>query len=280
MEFLRTQQEVRECVGAWKISGRRLALVPTMGALHEGHLALVRRAKQEADAVIVSIFVNPLQFAPNEDFERYPRSLAADGALLRTEEVGALFCPSAHEMYPENFQTQVTLDKLSDVLCGHSRPGHFRGVATVVLKLFHIVQPDVALFGWKDAQQFILLRRMVEDLNLPIKMIGVETVREEDGLAMSSRNANLSGDERREAPAIYAALQGARERIESGELTAETLRRAIAEKIQSDTHARLDYVEIVSLDKLQPLEEIVPGNTLIAVAVQFPRARLIDNIRL
>ncbi|MFH0795309.1 MAG: pantoate--beta-alanine ligase [bacterium] len=280
MEFLRTQEEVRECVGVWKMAGRRVALVPTMGALHEGHLTLIRRAKNEADAVVVSVFVNPLQFGPKEDFERYPRSLAADGALLRTEEVNALFCPSAQIMYPENFRTHVEVDKLSDGLCGRLRPGHFRGVATVVLKLFNIIQPDVALFGWKDAQQFIILRRMVEDLNLPIKMIGVETVRDEDGLAMSSRNANLSAEERREAPALYAALQEARANFESGERSAEILRRAIAEKIERDTHARLDYVEIVSLDALEPLDEIIPGNTLIALAAQFDKARLIDNIRI
>lgn len=280
MEFLRTQEEVRECVSAWKTSGRRVALVPTMGALHEGHLTLIRCAKNEADAVVVSIFVNPLQFGPNEDFERYPRSLAADGALLRTEEVNALFCPSAQVMYPENFLTHVEVGKLSDGLCGRSRPGHFRGVATVVLKLFNIVQPDVALFGWKDAQQFIILRRMVEDLNLPIKMIGVETVREEDGLAMSSRNANLSVEERREAPALYAALQEARAKFESGERSAEVLRRTVAEKIGHETHARLDYVEIISLDALEPLDKIIPGNTLIALAAQFDKARLIDNIRI
>ncbi len=281
MQTEHTIAGIRAALAPRRKQGERIGFVPTMGALHEGHAALIRRARNECDVVAVSIFVNPTQFGPQEDFERYPRTLEADCALCEHEGVNVLFCPSASIMYPEGYATYVAVERLSEPLCGRSRPGHFRGVATVVLKLFNIVAPDVAYFGWKDAQQLILIRRMTEDLNLPIEIVGVETVREPDGLAMSSRNRYLDPESRRRAPALYEALLQARRAFEQEGVTdCSALAQQIRNHIAQHTGGRIDYVEIVSLDQLQPLTSVQKGNTLIALAVHLGGARLIDNIRL
>ncbi|GAB4320337.1 MAG: pantoate--beta-alanine ligase [Candidatus Sumerlaeia bacterium] len=261
-------------------AGRRVAFVPTMGYLHEGHLSLVREARRRGDLTVVSIFVNPTQFGPNEDFSRYPRDFERDRHLCEAEGVDVIFAPSAEAMYPPGSCTRVFVEGMQDRLCGRSRPGHFMGVCTVVLKLFEIVRPAVAVFGWKDAQQFLILRRMVQDLNLPVEMIGVETVREPDGLACSSRNVYLSPEERRGATILFRSLQQARAMIEDEHRTdAASIRKEMTALITQTPGARLDYVEIVSMDTLEPLEQVRTGGTLIALAVYFGRTRLIDNIR-
>ncbi|MCX7046460.1 MAG: pantoate--beta-alanine ligase [Candidatus Sumerlaeota bacterium] len=261
--------------------GRTIGFVPTMGALHEGHLTLMRQARAETDLVAVSTFVNPLQFGPKEDLAAYPRDFEGDERMCAGEKVDWLFYPTPAEMYPAGYRTYVNVEELGDVLCGRSRPGHFRGVATVVLKLFNIVQPSRAYFGWKDAQQFLILRRMVEDLNLPLEMIGVETVREADGLAMSSRNRYLTPQERAEAPVLRRALVMARERALGAvsPLSAAELRDEMARMIRSESSGETDYIEFVSMKDLKPAARVETG-TLIALAVRFGKARLIDNIRI
>jgi pantoate--beta-alanine ligase len=257
---------------------RPVVLVPTMGALHAGHIALIRRARKLAGRrglVVVSIFVNPLQFGPREDLSRYPRPLAADKRICKGNGVDLVFAPSAEEMYAPDFSTTMSETSLSRMLCGRSRPGHFQGVCTVVAKLFHIIAPDIAVFGLKDFQQFAIISRMVRDLNLPVKLAPVETVREPDGLALSSRNQYLSVAERAQAPVIRAALVAAK----AGGSRAGVLRRAIVKKISSAPLARIDYVEIVDAENLQPVAR-VRRNTLVAAAVYFGRTRLIDNIRI
>ncbi|MCX8037651.1 MAG: pantoate--beta-alanine ligase [Candidatus Sumerlaeia bacterium] len=281
MQIVSDIVSVRAALSPHRKQGQRIGFVPTMGALHEGHAALIRRARTDCNVVVVSIFVNPTQFGPHEDFERYPRTWEADCALCKREGVDLVFSPPAAVMYPEGYATYVTVERLSEPLCGRSRPGHFRGVATVVLKLFNIVAPDAAYFGWKDAQQLILIRRMTEDLNLPIEIVGVETVREADGLALSSRNRYLDAESRRRAPALYEALRLARQAFEQdGVADCAVLTRRICDHIDQHAGGRIDYVEIVSLDQLQPLTSIQKGNTLIALAVHLGGARLIDNIRL
>lgn len=261
-------------------AGRRIAFVPTMGYLHEGHMTLVREARRHGEAVVVSIFVNPTQFGPNEDLARYPRDFERDRDLCAGEGVEVIFAPGAVEMYPEGELTRVFVDKMQDLLEGRSRPGHFMGVCTIVLKLFTAVRPTTAVFGWKDAQQFLILRRMARDLLLPIEMVGVETVREADGLACSSRNVYLSVDERREAVCLSKALARARAMIEKENVReVQAIRHEILSVISEAAHGRLDYCEIVSMDSLEPLAAIEPGNTLIALAVFFGKTRLIDNAR-
>src|SRR5881296_840110 len=223
MKIHKTIQETRSACRAEKDGGRRLGFVPTMGALHEGHLSLVRAAKTQADVVAVSIFVNPSQFGPNEDFSKYPRMLERDCDLLKKEGVDLLFSPSVEEMYPGGIVTWVTVEGLSDKLCGGSRPGHFRGVTTVVAKLFHIIEPDLAFFGQKDAAQVAIIRRMVRDLNMPVEIEVGEIVRESDGLALSSRNAYLDPQERKSALVLYRSLQDAQKLFERGERNSEKL---------------------------------------------------------
>lgn len=263
----------------WKLrrEGRKIGFVPTMGYLHEGHLSLIRKARAENDVVVISIFVNPIQFGPKEDYKRYPRDLRRDLRLAREEGVDIVFYPSVKEMYPEGFCTYVEVEGLSDVLCGKSRPGHFRGVATVCTKLFNIVGPDVAYFGQKDAQQAIIIKRMVRDLNMPLKIKVLPIVREEDGLAMSSRNTYLSKEERKQAPIIYKALRKAKEAFKAGERDAGKIKREVRDLISSMDKAKIDYVEIVDLKDLRPLKEI-DRPALLAVAVWFGKARLIDNV--
>jgi pantoate--beta-alanine ligase len=257
----------------------RRVLVPTMGALHAGHLSLIRLARKSAGEkgeVVVSIFVNPLQFEPGSDFSRYPRPEAADEKLCQDEGVDLVFRPAPNEMYFEDRSTFVEETALSERLCGASRPGHFRGVCTVVTKLFHLIAPNAAVFGEKDFQQLAIMRRMVRDLNFPIEILAAPTVREPDGLALSSRNQYLTAEERAQAPIIREALLAA---AESDENSARKLAIAVREKIESASLARIDYVEIVDIDELQPRLTIGP-NLLLAVAVFFGKTRLIDNIRL
>ncbi len=275
MEWLETIEAMRAWSRAARARGETVGFVPTMGYLHEGHLRLVARARELADRVVVSIFVNPTQFGPGEDFDRYPRDEARDRRLCEEAGVDAVFFPSAAEMYPEGYQTYVTVEEISKPLCGASRPGHFRGVATVVLKLLNAVEPDVAVFGEKDYQQLQVVRRMVRDLNLPVRIVGVPTVREADGLALSSRNTYLSQEERRQALAIPRALRWAQEQVEAGVRDAG----ALAAEIRSSLEAaglRVDYVEIRHPDTLEPVGSI-DDRALLAVAAFAGRTRLIDN---
>ncbi|KPL12102.1 pantoate--beta-alanine ligase [candidate division BRC1 bacterium SM23_51] len=281
LPIVRNIEDVRSFLSPKRRASKSVGLVPTMGALHEGHLSLVRHARTECDVVVVSIYVNPAQFAPSEDFDRYPRQFERDRELCEREGVDLLFCPTDAMMYPDGYATYVEVERLTKPLCGRSRPTFFRGVTTVVLKLFNIVSPDKAYFGWKDAQQAIVVKRMVEDLNLPIEIVAVPTVREPDGLAMSSRNDYLDAESRQQAPAIYAALEKARRACEQqGVGDGAALTTLIREHISSQTAGQVEYVEIASLDRLEPLEKVQPGNTLVAVAVHLGAARLIDNIRL
>ena len=260
-------------------AGKRLGFVPTMGALHEGHLSLVRAARSSADLVAASIFVNPTQFGANEDLAKYPRSFERDCELLQGERVELLFAPSVEEMYPAGAVTWVTVEGLSDKLDGRSRPGHFRGVTTVVAKLFHVVQPDAAFFGQKDAAQVAIIRRMVGDLNLPVEIVVCPIVRAADGLAMSSRNAYLDPDERKRALVLQRSLLRAEHLAETGERNAARLVAAGREEIDKESSVRLDYFEIVNPDTLDPLEDI-SGGGLVAVAAVVGGTRLIDNILL
>ncbi len=257
--------------------GGRLGLVPTMGALHEGHLSLIRAAKAKSDVVVASIFVNPTQFGRNEDFSRYPRDLEKDLALLERDGVDLVFVPSVEEMYPQQGVTWVTVEGLSDRLCGKSRPGHFRGVATVVAKLFNIVEPDIAFFGQKDAAQVAIIRRMVRDLNMPVAIEACPIVRERDGLALSSRNAYLSPEQRQDALVLFRSLWRVRELFADGERNPAILMKAAKNVLSGSTGVRLDYFEIVDPDELTPLATI-DGPALVAVAAFVGNTRLIDNI--
>ena len=260
-------------------AGKRLGLVPTMGALHAGHLSLVRAARAGCDVVAVSIFVNPLQFGPKEDFSRYPRDLERDRELLNHERVGLIFTPSVEEMYDPNRSTYVTVEGLSERLCGRSRPGHFCGVTTVVAKLFHIVQPDMAFFGQKDAAQAAIIRKMVRDLNFDIEIVVAPIVRESDGLAMSSRNAYLSPEQRKQATVLYRALMRVQTLADRGERRAAELIRAGEEVVREEPGAKLEYLEIVNPDTLDPVAD-VSGGALVAVAAVVGTTRLIDNVLL
>lgn len=286
MKHIRTVDAMQSYTDAQRAEGARLALVPTMGALHEGHLALVRTAKQHADRVVVSVFVNPTQFGPDEDYDEYPRDLEGDRRKLEALDVDVLFAPTAEEMYPgESFDeegvpslTWVEVERLDEHLCGRYREGHFRGVTTIVTKLFHACKPHVAVFGRKDAQQFVIIRRMVQDLLFDIEIVGVPTVREPDGLAKSSRNAYLSEREREQATVLYRAVEAARTRIEAGEQRGTAIVEAMRDELDRAPDAHVQYAEVVDATTLQPLKRIDPGqHVLAAVAVFFGETRLIDN---
>jgi pantoate--beta-alanine ligase len=255
---------------------KRLGLVPTMGALHAGHLSLVRAAKAQCDAVVVSIFVNPKQFGPTEDLAKYPRRFERDCALLEKENVDTVFAPSVEEMYPKGESTWVTVEGLSDKLDGRSRPGHFRGVTTVVAKLFHVIEPDVAFFGQKDAAQVAVIRRMVRDLNFPAQIAVCPIVREPDGLAMSSRNAYLNPEERQRALVLQGSLRSVEKEFRAGERSAAKLAAGASEIFAKEPQVRLDYFEIVDPDTLDPLDQI-SRPALAAVAAYVGTTRLIDN---
>jgi pantoate--beta-alanine ligase len=269
------QREVRKARG----KGLRIGLVPTMGALHEGHASLIRAARAECGYVAVSLFVNPTQFGPGEDLARYPRPIQNDLAVCRREGADLVFAPAAAEMYPEGFATTVRIAGLSEKMCGAFRPGHFDGVCTVVAKLLAIVQPDAAYFGEKDAQQLAIVRRMAADLNLPLEIRGCPLVREPDGLAMSSRNAYLSPEERQQALAISAALADTRKAIESGERDAAAVADMLRRRLQAARGVELQYVAVVDPDTLADLDRI-GGQALVAVAAKVGATRLIDNVLL
>ncbi len=254
-----------------------VGLVPTMGALHEGHLSLVRHARAHDDTLVVSIFVNPTQFGPGEDYTRYPRDPDRDLALLRDLGADLVFMPSAEEMYPEGFDTYVQVEKLTQVLEGVSRPVHFRGVATIVAKLFIVVQPHRAYFGQKDGQQLVVVRRLARDLGLPVDVVGLPTAREPDGLAMSSRNAYLSPDERQAAVVLHRSLEAAQELWRSGVRDADRIRRRMDEVLAAEPLARVDYVSVADAETLEELES-VEKPALVSLAVRFGATRLIDNV--
>jgi pantoate--beta-alanine ligase len=277
MKLIKTIDEMRAFRYAARKSGKRLGLVPTMGALHEGHLSLVRAARDTSDIVVVSIFVNPTQFGPNEDFAKYPRDLEKDSEMLEHEQVDVIFAPSVNDMYPAGAVTWVTVEGMSDRLCGRSRPGHFRGVTTVVAKLFHIIEADAAFFGQKDAAQVAIIRRMVRDLNMPVEIEVGAIVREPDGLALSSRNAYLSPQERKSAQVLHRSLQRAKELFDQGDPYSEKLIAAGKQEFGSEPNARLDYFEIVDPDSLESISSI-SKRALIAVAAFIGNTRLIDNI--
>jgi pantoate--beta-alanine ligase len=277
MKLINTIDEMRAFQKATRQSGKPLALIPTMGALHEGHLSLVRAAREKSDVVAVSIFVNPTQFGPNEDFGKYPRTLESDSALLERQYVDVIFAPSVDDVYLPGAVTWVTVEGMSDRLCGKSRPGHFRGVTTVVSKLFHIIEPDAAFFGQKDAAQVAIIRRMVRDLNMPVSIEICPIIRESNGLALSSRNAYLNPEERKSALSLHRSLLRAQTLFEGGERNSANLIAAGKQEFSREPKARLDYLEIVDPDSLEPVTTISKC-TLIAVAAYVGNTRLIDNI--
>jgi pantoate--beta-alanine ligase len=276
MKIFSTITETRAACRDVRAGRRRLGLVPTMGALHDGHLSLVRAANAQCDAVAVSIFVNPTQFGPSEDLSKYPRQFDRDSELLEKEGVDFLFAPSVDEIYPGGAVTWVLVEGLSEKLDGRSRPGHFRGVATIVAKLFHILEPEVAFFGQKDAAQLAVIRRMARDLNFPVEIVACPIVREPDGLAMSSRNAYLSPEERRQALVLQRSLQRTRQEFQAGEGNSAALISAAKEVFAGEPLAKLDYFEIVDPETLDPVER-VSRKSLVAVAAYVGKTRLIDN---
>ncbi len=276
MNIISTINEVREQIKEWKKQGLTVGLVPTMGYLHEGHKSLIDAAVKENDKVVVSDFVNPIQFGVNEDLSTYPRDLDRDAALCQEAGAALVFHPEPSEMYHQNYSTYVDMRTLTQGLCGKTRPTHFSGVCTVVSKLFHIVQPDRAYFGQKDAQQLAVIKHMVEDLNFDIKIVGCPIIREEDGLAKSSRNTYLNEEERKQAVILNQALQKGKEQIENGERRSSQIKQMIIQIIETMPLAKIDYVEIVDFQTLESIEEI-KGEILVAVAVYIGKTRLIDN---
>lgn len=276
MRIVTTAREITR-LAAERAPGIRVGLVPTMGALHEGHLTLMRRARAECDEVVVSIYVNPLQFGPEEDLAAYPRDLERDAGLCRGLDVTTLFVPAEGEVHPPGHRTWIEVEGLQDTLCGRSRPGHFRGVTTVVAKLFALVRPRVAYFGEKDGQQLRIIRKMTRDLHLGVEIVGCPTVREADGLAMSSRNAYLSPEERHAAPVLHRALTAAAEAARAGETDAARLVARVQSTIASEPLARIDYVDVVDDETLQSVTAI-ERPAMLALAVWFGNARLIDNV--
>ena len=279
MQVAQRIDEIRQCVSHARAGGRTVGLVPTMGALHIGHISLIEAAAKQCDQVVVSIFVNPTQFGPDEDFDKYPRLLEKDLDLCRQHGVHAVFAPDPSEMYPRENLTWVNVEALTEPLCGRSRPGHFRGVTTVCTKLFNIVGPDVAFFGQKDAQQAAVIRRMVADLNMPLEIVVCPTVREADGLAVSSRNQYLTPRQRSDATIIYQSLQKCREMIEAGATDATEIRAQMRAMMQQAPALQVEYIGIVEADTLAELDP-VSGQVLVAVAARLGPTRLIDNMPL
>jgi pantoate--beta-alanine ligase len=277
MIVAKTIEAVRQAVREARSRSLTVGLVPTMGALHVGHVSLIQAAKKETNYTVVSIFVNPSQFGPQEDLEHYPRPLDRDLKICQSNEVDLVFVPEVPTIYPKGFRTNVEVRELGEVLCGADRPGHFRGVTTVVLKLFNIVQPDVAFFGQKDAQQARIIRQMAEDLNVPIRLKICPIVRETDGLAMSSRNQYLDKTQIILARALFEALEDVRQRVQKGERDARVLREVLATRIASTPGASLNYAAIVDADSLKPINKL-EGEVLVALAVKFGTTRLIDNL--
>ncbi len=276
MKTTNTIKEVRENVKAWRTEGLTVGFVPTMGYLHEGHQSLIRRAVKENDRVVVSIFINPLQFGEKEDLDNYPENFEHDRNICELEGAALIFRPSREEMYSKSFCSYVDMTGLTDTLCGKSRPNHFRGVCTVVTKLFNAVNPDRAYFGWKDAQQVAVVKRMVSDLNMDIEIVACETVREADGLAKSSRNVHLNSEERKAATILQKALNLADKKITSGIRTSRDIQKAMTKLIDSEAGVKIDYVEIVDLETMKPINTI-EAPALIAAAIYVGNTRLIDN---
>lgn len=281
MIITREIAQLRDLLANTRSTGQKIGLVPTMGYLHEGHLSLVETIASHVDLVVMSIFVNPVQFSPNEDYESYPRDLEQDVKMAESAGVRIIFSPSVREMYPEDFQSFIHVDKVSGGLCGASRPHHFRGVTTVVGKLFNIVQPDVAVFGEKDYQQLVVIKQMVSDLNFPVQILGSPIIRERDGLAKSSRNVYLSPEQRRNAPLLFSTLRKVKDAFESGERTGKTLTDMARQNLDSIQDLKIDYVELVHAESLEPLPGKIDNQPiLLALAVYLGSTRLIDNIRI
>lgn len=279
MKITNDTKELRHQVTEWKRARFRVGFVPTMGALHDGHLALVQRAAEVTDRVAASIFVNPTQFGPDEDFDRYPRDLERDAELLESAGADLLFCPLVETIYPDGHCTFVEVRGISDRLEGEFRPGHFRGVATVVTQLLNLVQPDTAVFGEKDAQQLAVIRQLVRDLHLPVEIEALKTVREEDGLALSSRNAYLSAEDRQAATVLFRALSVAQEAIETGERSASALRPLLRQTLATEARLDVDYAEVVDAETFDRIEYLT-GSIVIPVACRLGATRLIDNIQI
>ncbi|KEK22726.1 pantoate--beta-alanine ligase [Bacillus gaemokensis] len=279
MKIITTVQDMQQVASEIRVSGKEIGFVPTMGYLHEGHATLLRQAREENEVVVLSVFVNPLQFGPNEDLDRYPRDIDRDEQVAKEAGVDYLFYPSVEEMYPAQQTTKVEVVKRTDVLCGKQRPVHFAGVATVLMKLFNITMPNRAYFGMKDAQQVAVIQGFVSDFNIPVTIVPVNIVREEDGLAKSSRNVYLSEQERTEAPQLYRSLCIAKERIAEGERNPQAVINLVKEYIEKNTQGSIDYVDIYAYPTLAEIETI-QGRIILAIAVKFENVRLIDNITL
>jgi pantoate--beta-alanine ligase len=279
MKIIQEVAAMKACVKAIKEKGETICLVPTMGYLHEGHLDLMRMGRPMADHLMISIFVNPTQFAPNEDLDKYPRDMERDTQLAASVGVDCIFFPDVSQMYPEGYATYVNVENITRGLCGAARPTHFRGVTTVVLKLFNIIEPDLSIFGEKDYQQLAVIRRMVEDLNMNVEIVAHPTVREEDGLAMSSRNKYLNPEERKNALVLHRSLLLAQDRVKAGEKSTARIREEVVKMIANTPGSVIDYVEIVDTDTLEPVDK-TDGRTVMALAVKFGTTRLIDNITL
>jgi pantoate--beta-alanine ligase len=277
MKVVNTITELQELIKHEKSQHHSIGLVPTMGFLHEGHRALLKRARQENEMIVLSVFVNPLQFGPNEDLANYPRDFDRDQKVAEEVGVDILFHPSVQEMYPNELSITMQVHKRTNVLCGKSRPGHFDGVVTVLTKLFHLVQPNKVYFGKMDAQQVAVVDSLVNDLNFPLQIVAVDTVREHDGLAKSSRNVYLTEEERAQAPILYRSLQRGLELIRAGEKNPESVISCIADMIHAETTGEVDYVSMLSYPNLEKVE-LINGDYIIALAVKFSKARLIDNV--
>ncbi|MEI7998899.1 MAG: pantoate--beta-alanine ligase [Candidatus Omnitrophota bacterium] len=277
MRIIKEISQLRKILDQARCKGQTIGFVPTMGCFHEGHLSLMRQAKKNNDICVVSIYVNPVQFGPKEDFKKYPRDLKRDSSMVKKENVDILFIPFDNEIYPKSYLTYIDVEKISQVLCGRFRPGHFRGVATIVAKLLHMVTPNVLYLGQKDAQQVAVLKAMVRDLNFPVKVEVVSTCREADGLAMSSRNKYLSLSQREESVVLYKALRKSQEMIAQGQRSSARIKLAITNMIQKGSSGKVQYVQCVNADTLENLKRL-EGNILIALAVFFGKTRLIDNV--
>ena len=277
MKVIKKSKELQTLIEREKKKGKIIGLVPTMGYLHSGHISLIKRAKKDCGIVVVSIYVNPTQFGPGEDYQRYPRDLERDKKLAKEAGTDILFVPSDEEIYPDSFHTYIQVEELSGRLCGVSRPIHFRGVATIVAKLFNIVKPTKAYFGWKDAQQLIILKKMVKDLNMDVEVVGLPTVREKDGLAISSRNKYLSKQERKIAPILYQALIKAKKMVNSGENNSARVLQQAKDLIKKKKGVKIDYLKAINLIDLKDAKKI-KKNTLIAIAAWIGKTRLIDNV--
>jgi pantoate--beta-alanine ligase len=279
MQIVKSPKRMQKICGGLKREGKIIGLVPTMGYLHEGHLSLVRIAKRKSDVLVVSVFVNPTQFGPKEDFGRYPRDYQKDRLLLEKEECDYIFVPRLKDIYPENYSTYVNVEDITRNLEGEKRPGHFRGVTTIVAKLFNIVQPDISVFGQKDAQQAVVLKKMTDDLNFGVRVIIGPTIREKDGLALSSRNNYLSEEERKQSPILFQSLQEAKGLINKGERNPNKVMARMRNMISKQPLAKLEYIAVTDTKKLKPLRKI-KGEILISLAARFGKARLIDNVKL